>query len=89
MSFRVSLLSSKLTYKIAETEFQPEVVESVRKVYGSDIGKGFVYTVFVSFKAKDGWTDPFWMMYDTGAAVSLLPLRFLAFLELGGMRRLS
>jgi len=73
----VSLLSSsRLTYKIAETEFQPEVVEAVRKAYGLDIGNGCVYSVFVSFKAKDGWTDPFWMIYDTGAAVSLLPLRF-------------
>jgi len=76
MFFRVSLLSSKLTYRIAETEFQPEVVEAIKKVYGLDIGRGFVFTVFVSFKAKDGWTDAFWMMYDTGAAVSLLPLRF-------------
>jgi len=84
MFFRVSPLSSKLTYRIAEAEFQPEVVESVRKAYGLDIGKGCVYSVFVSFKAKADWTDPFWMIYDTGAAVSLLPLRFFDIL---GVRR--
>lgn len=67
---------SKLAYRIAETEFKPEVVSSVRKVYGLDIGKGYVYNVSVSFKGKDGWTDPFWMVYDTGAVVSLLPLGF-------------
>ena len=72
----MSPLSSKLTYRIAETEFQPEVVEAVRKAYGLDIGKGCVYSVFVSFEARGGWTGPFWMIYDTGAAVSLLPLRF-------------
>jgi len=77
-------LSSRLTYKIAETEFQPEVVEAVRKAYGLDIGKGCVYSVFVSFKAEGSWTDPFWMIYDTGAAVSLLPLRFFDIL---GVRR--
>jgi len=82
MFFRVSRLSSsKLTYKIAETEFQPEVVEAVRKAYGLDIGKGCIYSVFVSFKARAGWTDPFWMIYDTGAAVSLLPLRFFDILR--------
>ena len=72
----MSRLSSTLTYKIAEAEFQPEVVESVRKAYGLDIGKGYVYSVFVSFEVIGGWADPFWMIYDTGAAVSLLPLRF-------------
>lgn len=80
----MSPLSSKLTYRIAETEFQPEVVESVRKVYGLDIGKGWVYSVFVSFEARGDWTGPFWMIYDTGAAVSLLPLRFFDIL---GVRR--
>jgi len=76
MFSRVSPLSSKLTYRIAEAEFQPEVVEAIREVYGLDIGKGCVYSVFVSFEAEGDWTGPFWMIYDTGAAVSLLPLRF-------------
>jgi len=84
MFFRVSPLSSKLTYRIAEAEFQPEVVEAVRKAFGLDIGKGCVYSVFVSFEVKGSWTDPFWMIYDTGAAVSLLPLRFFDIL---GVRR--
>jgi len=84
MFFQVSHLSLRLTYRIAEAEFQSEVVESVRKAYGLDIGKGCVYSVFVSFRAKGGWTDPFWMIYDTGAAVSLLPLRFFDIL---GVRR--
>ncbi len=76
MSSLVNRLYSKLTYRIAETEFKSEVASSVRKVYGLDIGKGYVYSVSVSFKGKKGWTDPFWMVYDTGAVISLLPLRF-------------
>jgi len=49
MFFRVSRLSSRLAYKFAETEFQPEVVEAVRKAYGLDIGKGFASACFCGF----------------------------------------
>jgi len=52
MFFRVSPLSSRLTYRIAEAEFQPEVVEAVRKAFGLDIGKGCVYTVFVRLRLR-------------------------------------
>jgi len=69
-------LFSKLTYRIAEAPFRREVVESVKRVYGLDIGAGWIYRVFAYLRIKNGWTSPFRMIYDTGAMVSLLPSRF-------------
>lgn len=69
-------MSSRLTYRITESAFRPEVVRSVREVFGLDIGGGYIYSVLVSFKSKGFWAGPFHMVYDTGAVVSLLPLRF-------------
>jgi len=78
----VSLLSSRLSYRITETSFGEEVADSVRKVYGLDIGKGYIYRVLVLLKSKGFWTGPFPMVYDTGAAVSLLPFRFFKMLHI-------
>ena len=69
-------MSLRLTYRISKIPFLPETVNSVKKVYGIDIGKGEVYGVFVSFRTSEGWTGLHRMIYDTGAVVSLLPLRF-------------
>jgi len=78
----VSHLSLKLSYKITETSFRREVVDSVKKVYGLDIGKGYLYRVLTLFKSRDFWIGPFPMVYDTGAVISLLPLRFFKILNL-------
>jgi hypothetical protein len=69
-------LSSTLSYKVYQPEFKPEIVESVKRAYGLDIGKASVYRVLVSFRTKTGWTDSFTLIYDTGAVVSLLPAMF-------------
>ncbi len=69
-------MSSTLAYNVSQIEFRRDVTESVRRVYGLDIGRGYVYNVFASFKTKMGWTNPVIMIYDTGAVVSLLPARF-------------
>lgn len=69
-------MSSTLAYNISLTEFRRDVAESVKRVYGLDIGRGYVYNVFASFKTKTAWTNPIIMIYDTGAVVSLLPGRF-------------
>lgn len=69
-------MSSTLAYHISLTEFRREVTESVRRVYGLDLGRSYVYNVFASFKTETGWTNPVIMIYDTGAVVSLLPSRF-------------
>jgi hypothetical protein len=74
-------LSLKLSYGITETSFRKEVVNSVKKVYGLDIGKGYLYRVLTLFKSKHLWIGPFPMVYDTGAVVSLLPLRFFRMLD--------
>jgi len=68
--------SSTLTYSVFQPEFRAEIVQSVRRVYGLDIGKASVYRVLVSFRARTGWTNPFTLIYDTGAVVSLLPAMF-------------
>jgi len=75
-------LSLKLTYRIVEASFTPEVVESVRRVFGLEISKGYIYSVLVSFKSKGFWIGPFHMVYDTGAVISLLPFRFFEMLNL-------
>jgi len=72
----VNPLSLRLTYRISKIPFQPETVNSVKRAYGIDIGEGQVYGVFVSFRTREGWTGLHRMIYDTGAVVSLLPLRF-------------
>jgi len=72
----------KLSYRITETIFRREVVDSVKKVYGLDIGKGYLYRVLALFKSRDFWIGPFPMVYDTGAVISLLPLRFFEMLNL-------
>lgn len=69
-------MSSTLAYKISQTELKREAVESVRRIFGLELGPGHVYRVFASFRTKKGWTDPFTMIYDTGAVVSLLPALF-------------
>jgi hypothetical protein len=74
-------LSSRLTYRITEASFRPEIADSVRKVYGVEISKGYLYRVFVSFKSRSFWIGPFPMVYDTGAAFSLLPFRFFEMLH--------
>jgi len=78
----VSLLSLKLSYRITEISFRRDVSDSVKKVYGLDIGKGYVYRVLALFKSRDFWIGPFPMVYDTGAVISLLPLRFFRMLNL-------
>ncbi len=70
-----------LSYKVYQPEFRPEIVESVRRAYGLDIGKAYVYRVLVSFRTKTGWTNSFTLIYDTGAVVSLLPAMFYSLLE--------
>ena len=77
----MSLLSSKLSYRVTEVSFRREVVDSVKKVFGLDIGKGYLYRVLTLFKSKDFWIGPFPMVYDTGAVVSLLPFRFFKMLN--------
>jgi len=74
-------LSSRLIYRITEASFRPEIADSVRKVYGIEIGKGYLYRVFISFKSRSFWIGPFPMVYDTGAAFSLLPFRFFEMLH--------
>lgn len=74
-------LSLRLTYRIAETEFRPDVADAVRQVYGIELGNGYVYNVLTSFRVNKGWTSPFWMIYDTGAVISLLPLAFFRILR--------
>ena len=69
-------MSLRLTYRISKIPFQPETIDSVKRVYGIDIGEGQVYGVFVSFRTSEGWTGLHRMIYDTGAVVSLLPFRF-------------
>ena len=78
----MSPLSSKLSYRITETSFRRDISDSVKKVYGLDIGKGYLYRVLTLFKSKDFWIGPFPMVYDTGAVISLLPLRFFKMLNL-------
>jgi len=78
----VNPLSLRLEYRITEASFRPEVSESVRKVYGLEIGKGYIYRTLVLFKSKGFWIGPFPMVYDTGAVVSLLPFRFFKMLQL-------
>jgi hypothetical protein len=75
-------LSSTLSYEISQTEFKREAVESVRRIFGLELGTGYVYRVSASFKTKTGWTDPFIMIYDTGAVISLLPAMFYDLLEM-------
>ncbi len=69
-------MSSTLSYKVYQPEFRPEIVESVKRAYGLDIGKAYVYRVLVSFRTKTSWTNSFTLIYDTGAVVSLLPAMF-------------
>jgi len=78
----VSHLSLKLSYRITETSFRRDVADSVKKVYGLDIGKGYIYRVLTLFKSKGSWVGPFPMVYDTGAVISLLPLRFFEMLNI-------
>ncbi len=73
-------MSPRLSYTVSRTEFGPEVVSSVRRIYGLDIGKASVYRVLASFRTKTLWTDFFGMIYDTGAVVSLLPAMFYGLL---------
>ena len=42
---------------------------------------GYLYRVLTLFKSKDFWIEPSPMVYDTGAVVSLLPLRFSNMLD--------
>ncbi len=56
--------------------FRPEISQSIRRIYGLEIGKAAIYRVLVSFKTKTGWTSPFTLVYDTGAVLSLLPPMF-------------
>jgi hypothetical protein len=69
-------LSSTLSYEISQTEFRREAAESARKIFGLELGKGYVYSVSASFKTESGWTGPFSMIYDTGAVISLVPVLF-------------
>ncbi len=54
----------------------------MKKIYGLEIGKGYVYRVLVLLKSTGSWTGPFPMVYDKGATVSLLPLRFFKMLHI-------
>ena len=45
----MSLLSSKLSYRVTEVSFRREVVDSVKKVFGLGIGKGYYHIVTVTF----------------------------------------
>jgi hypothetical protein len=74
-------LSLWLKYRITEVSFRPEIADSVRKVYGVEIGKSYLYRVLALFKSRDFWIGPLPMVYDTGAAVSLLPFRFFEILH--------
>ncbi len=74
-------MSSRLTYGITETPFREDIRESVRRVFNKEIGNSTVYRVIGYLKTTHGWTNPFRMIYDTGAVVSLLPLRFYRLLE--------
>ena len=69
-------MSSKLSYKISQTEFKRGAIGSVRRVFGLELGTGYVYRVSASFRTRAGWTGPFTMIYDTGAVISLLPALF-------------
>lgn len=71
----------KLSYKVTEVSFRGEVVDSVKRVFGLDIGKGHLYRILTLFKSRDFWIGPFPMVYDTGAAVSPLPFRFFKMLN--------
>ena len=55
----MSPLSLKLSYRITETSFRREVADSVKKVYGLDIGKGYLYRALTLFKSEDFWIGPF------------------------------
>lgn len=87
--FLVNRLSSKLTFKITEVDFRQDIVDSVRRILQADIGKGYIYRVLVSFKSDKGWTQPVSMIYDTGAAVTLLPCRFIPTLGITQMAEAS
>jgi len=75
-------LSLRLSYRITEASFRREVINSVRRVYGLEIGKGYIYRILVLLKSKGFWIGPFPMVYDTGAVVSLLPFRFFEVLHI-------
>ena len=82
----MSHLSLKLSYRITETSFRRDVADSVKKVYGLDIGKGYIYRVLTLFKSKGSWVGPFPMVYDTGAVISLLPPKVLRDAKPGEVR---
>jgi len=67
---------SLLTYEILELPFNRDTVQSVKNVFGKDLGNGSVYPVQISFKTKNGWTRLHRMIYDTGAVISLLPASY-------------
>ena len=71
---------SSLTYEILELPFHRDATESVKNVFGTDLGKVSIYPVYVSFKTKNGWTGLNRMIYDTGAVVSLLPSSYYGLL---------
>ncbi len=67
---------STLSYRVYQPEFKPDIVESIKRAYGLDIGKASVCRILVSFRTKTDWTDSFTLIHDTGAVVSLLPAMF-------------
>ncbi|MBI4257717.1 MAG: hypothetical protein HY619_02065 [Thaumarchaeota archaeon] len=69
-------MSSRLSFNIARTRFRPDIEDSVRKTFRTEIGTSFVYPVAVSFKTSARWSEPLLMIYDTGATVTLLPTRY-------------
>ena len=72
----MNLLSLRLSYRIAETKFRPDIEDSVRQIFDAELGTSYVYPVAVSFKTTGRWSDPLFMIYDTGATVTLLPARY-------------
>lgn len=64
---------SSLTYDIVEFPFNRETSDSVREKFGKEIGKANLYPVYILLKTAEGWSNPQRMLYDTGAAISLLP----------------
>ena len=77
----------KLTYRFLDAPFREDAVSSVRKVFNEDLGKSVFYRVFANFKSSNGRLyGLFPMIYDTGAIISLLPLRMFRLL---GVKRYS
>jgi hypothetical protein len=62
--------------------FRDDAISSVRQVFQEDLGKSVLYRVFANFKSNDGkWHGLFPLIYDTGAIITLLPLRMFELLK--------